>query len=63
MIFTTLGADRVLHEGAGYRHECYRIPSYPIGSRERPSGAKLEDAEPVYIPSTAQWLEKEDNEK
>ena len=42
MRFTTLGSDRVLHEGAGYRRKDYKLPDYPKGSRENPSEAKSE---------------------
>ena len=49
MRFTTLGSDRVMHEGAGY----------PKGSRENPSGAKLEGGDAVYVPTTAKWIAKE----
>lgn len=38
-----LGADRVLHEGAGYRDK-YKFKSQkpPVGSRENPSDPKQE---------------------
>ena len=51
MRFTTLGSDRVMHEGAGYRRKDYKLPDYPKGSRENPSG--------VYVPTTAKWIAKE----
>ena len=56
MRFTTLGSDRVLHEGAGYRRKDYKLPDYPKGSRENPSEAKSEGGDVVYIPTTAKWI-------
>ena len=53
MRFTTLGSDRVMHEGAGYRRKDYKLP------RENPSGAKLEGGDAVYVPTTAKWIAKE----
>lgn len=52
-----LGADRVLHEGAGYRDK-YKFKSQkpPIGSRENPSDPKQEGTDAVYIPDTAKWV-------
>ncbi len=48
MWFKTLGSDRVLHEGAGYR------PKY-FQKRE----PKLEQPnEPIYIPTTIKWADK-----
>lgn len=56
MRFTTLGSDRVLHEGAGYRRKDYKLPDYPKGSRENPSEAKSEGGDVVYVPTTAKWI-------
>lgn len=49
-----LGADRVLHEGAGYRDK-YKFKSRKptVGSRENPSNQKQEGTDAVYIPDTA----------
>ena len=55
MRFTTLGSDRILHEGAGYRRNVYKLADYPKGSRQNPSGAKLEGGDAVYVPTTAKW--------
>jgi hypothetical protein len=54
-----LGADRVLHEGAGYRDK-YKFKSQkpPVGSREKPSDPKQEGTDAVYIPDTAKWMKK-----
>ena len=54
-----LGADRVLHEGAGYRDK-YKIKSKkpPVGSRENPSNPKQEGTDAVFIPATAKWMKK-----
>ena len=54
-----LGADRVLHEGAGYRDK-YKFKSQkpPVGSRENPSDPKQEGTDAVYIPDTAKWMKK-----
>lgn len=54
-----LGADRVLHEGAGYRDK-YKIKSKkpPVGSRENPSNPKQAGTDAVYIPDTAEWMKK-----
>ena len=54
-----LGADRVLHEGAGYRDR-YKIKSKkpPVGSRENPSDPKQEGTDAVYIPNTTRWVKK-----
>ena len=48
-----------MHEGAGYRRKDYKLPDYPKGSRENPSGAKLEGGDAVYVPTTAKWIAKE----
>ena len=56
MRFTTLGSDRVLHEGAGYRRKDYKLSDYPKGSRENPSEAKSEGGDVVYVPTTAKWI-------
>lgn len=56
MRFTTLGSDRVLHEGAGYRRKDYKLPDYPKGSRENPFEAKSEGGDVVYVPTTAKWI-------
>lgn len=52
-----LGADRVLHEGAGYRDK-YKFKSQtpPVGSRGNPSDPKQEGTDAVYIPDTAKWV-------
>lgn len=52
-----LGADRVLHEGAGYRDK-YKFKSQKptVGSRENPSDPKQEGTDAVYIPDTAKWV-------
>lgn len=48
MWFKTLGSDRVLHEGAGYRSKYFQ-------KRE----SKLEKLnEPIYIPTTMKWASK-----
>lgn len=54
-----LGADRVLHEGAGYRDK-YKFKSQkpPVGSRENASDPKREGTDAVYIPDTAKWMKK-----
>lgn len=54
-----LGADRVFHEGAGYRDK-YKFKSLkpPVGSRENPSNPKLEGTDAVYISDTARWVKK-----
>ena len=56
MRFTTLGSDRVLHEGAGYRRKDYKLLDYPKDSRENPSEAKSEGGDVVYVPTTAKWI-------
>ena len=56
MRFTTLGSDRILHEGAGYRRKDYKLLDYPKGSRENPSEAKSEGGDVVYVPTTAKWI-------
>lgn len=61
MRFTTLGSDRILHEGAGYRRNVYKLADYPKGSRQNLSGAKLEGGDAVYVPTTAKWGEKKGN--
>lgn len=52
-----LGADRVFHEGAGYRDK-YKFKSQkpPVGSMENPSDPKQEGTDAVYIPDTAKWM-------
>ena len=52
-----LGADRVFHEGAGYRDK-YKSQTPPVGSRENPSNPKQEGADAVFIPTTAKWMKK-----
>lgn len=54
-----LGADRVFHEGAGYRDK-YKIKSKkpPVCSRENPSNPKQAGTDAVYIPDTAKWMKK-----
>lgn len=54
-----LGADRVFHEGAGYRDK-YKFKSLKptVGSKENPSDPKQEGTDAVYIPDTARWVKK-----
>lgn len=54
-----LGADRVLHEGAGYRDK-YKFKSQKPtgGSRENLSNPKQEGTDAVYIPDTVKWCGK-----
>ena len=52
-----LGADRVFHEGAGYRDK-YKNQKSPVGSRENPSNPKQEGTDAVFIPTTAKWMKK-----
>lgn len=54
-----LGADRVLHEGAGYCDKYkFRSKNPPVGSRENPSNPKQEGTDAVFIPTTAKWMKK-----
>ncbi len=54
-----LDADRVLHEGAGYRDKYkFKGQKPPVGSRENPSNPKQEGTDAVYIPDTARLVKK-----
>lgn len=54
-----LDADRVFHEGAGYRDKYkFRNQKPPVGSRENPSNPKQEGTDAVFIPTTAKWMKK-----
>lgn len=56
-----LGADRVFHEGAGYRDKYkFRNQKPPVGSRKNPSNPKQEGVDAVYIPKTSKWANKYD---
>ena len=48
MWFKTLGSDRVLHEGAGYRSKYFQKRESKL---EKPN-------EPIYIPTTMKWASK-----
>ena len=48
MWFKTLGSDRVLHEGAGYRSKYFQKCELKL---EKPN-------EPIYIPTTMKWASK-----
>ena len=48
MWFKTLGGDRVLHEGAGYRSKYFQKRESKL---EKPN-------ESIYIPTTMKWASK-----
>ena len=52
----SLGSERVLHKGAGYRSKFKAARRAPLpGSRENPSSPKQKGVDTIYIPDTAKW--------